>query len=224
MKRIKVISAVLALLFTAIVVHTLVEVILEAPQAFLEGWNSVKSNEENESAHGLTQEYLYLNLQAKSGHRYSSVITGSQSNEELPFDISTGRVLVKVDGAKLPTWIVIFETLVLITMLYFLVAIIAIPVLFYFLIASTTKGNILTKKNVRHCRKLGWIVLSLYAFPTLFYLLNYFKSKHIVSFSDYTVQMEYADSSILFLGLLILLVAEILHVSLTMKEEQDLTI
>lgn len=107
----------------------------------------------------------------------------------------------------------------------FLFVIIYIPILFFLIIKPILKGNILSTEVARRITRMGWILISLFAFMfLLFDLGDYIATKQMINLPGYEISLNPTDWTLLILGLVTLMLGEILKYSLKMKEEQDLTI
>ena len=170
------------------------------------------------------EKTFHVNLKEKNEAGSSLTLREDVTNEALPVQIDSGSIQKTVLKSNIPAWLIIYEVIMTIGAFYFLFAIIAVPVLFYLIIGSVTRGRVLEQKMLGRCRKLGWFVVSLYVYLFLFKLYLYLEAVSAISLADYVITFKYVDFELLFLGCLILLVAEVLNVTLKMKEEQDLTI
>lgn len=220
MKRIKVISGLLAIMFTVSIFGLITDGFDDFIEGYKEGYNERKIMEEQ----GICVRSLYLHLKNKKGQLYPSEITNTLTNQTIPLQINAAKTLIPYTSESLPSWLSIYENILIISIIFIFGLLFAIPVLSYFIIISAVKGKILEQKNIKRCRKLGWFIVFIYIFELLTQSLEYLKAINLVDFSEYTLKWDYFDFPLLFLGLTILLVAEILNVSLKMKEEQELTI
>lgn len=107
----------------------------------------------------------------------------------------------------------------------FLFIFIRIPILFFTIIRSILKGSILDKKTIKQIATIAWLLIGYYALSLLLYNIGEVCiSQQLLQLENYEIISDYSDTTVLILGMVTLLFAEILKLSLRMKEEQDLTI
>lgn len=98
------------------------------------------------------------------------------------------------------------------------------PLLFFSIIYSISKNRIITKSLILRSRALGWLIV-IFSIVDIIYVVNEtLISKSLIELNNYNIVMGHPEYIMLILGLVILILAEILKVSLKIKEEQDLTI
>lgn len=108
---------------------------------------------------------------------------------------------------------------------FFIFIFIRIPILFFNTIRSVIKGEILMIKNIKRIAAIGWFLIAYYVLDlTLYNIGEAYIAQQLVQIEGYNITFSFSDSTALILGIVTLLFAEILKLSLRMKEEQDLTI
>lgn len=101
---------------------------------------------------------------------------------------------------------------------------IVIPVNFYKLMRSMANGNIFDSKNVRFIQRLGCTLIIAYLVETCYNLIEFQVNKGLFSFQNYKIEYQFADTNVLLMGIVTLLISEIMVKALGLKEEQDLTV
>ena len=89
---------------------------------------------------------------------------------------------------------------------------------------SISKNEFYSIKNIKRIKKLSYILLAIFA---LTLLTNYFRviiTNAYLQMKDYTACISDFNYSLLFMGLVILVLSEILRYTTSIKEEQELTI
>ena len=100
----------------------------------------------------------------------------------------------------------------------------AIPVQAFRILRSITKDKMFDPSNIRKLRFIGYALL---AFFIANFGINFFHYKiaaSVVELDGYKLQMNWENTSLILLGFVVLMFAEVLKVSVQMKEEQDLTV
>ena len=101
---------------------------------------------------------------------------------------------------------------------------IRIPIHFYKLIGLIKREYIYERKSIHLLRWLGLELLIIYLGGLLLLYMYHQMSSSLFRFSDYEIVMDSMDPIWLFLGIVVLMIAEILSKGLAIREEQELTI
>ena len=96
--------------------------------------------------------------------------------------------------------------------------------MFFRVIRAASKGNLIDLKVIKRIRKIGIILILFYIADILANTIDTLKAEYLVHFENYNFFIDFSGFGTLILGIVTLLLAEILHMTLKMKEEQDLTI
>jgi hypothetical protein len=134
------------------------------------------------------------------------------------------EMIVIGPATKTPTSSKIQNVFIVILAFLMLVASIGIPIHFYKLIGLLQKGFIFERKSIHLLRWLGFQLLFIYLAGILFLYLEHQISCSLFRFSDYEIAMGKMDPIWLFLGIVVLLLAEVFSKALSLKEDQELTI
>ncbi len=145
-----------------------------------------------------------------------------------PVDIEVRQFNVQLDKQKQNEHNLSFYILFGIHMLVGalkLFIVIYIPVQTFKIVKSISKNVIFDTKNIKRIRNLGYALIILFFDMLLSQYLGSLTVKDLVAFKDYKISyIEIENTSYLLFGFASLLFAEILKISLKMKEEQDLTV
>lgn len=171
------------------------------------------------------KEVYYLNLMPKSGHlSFPDSIKNLTTNSyvhfrphyiksETTFDTNLTK---KIIGYGITQGIISFIIMILLVL---------IPILFFKFIASLMNEVIFHKKNIRILRHLGYAILTLYAGFFMYEWCSLKVNRILFEFENYKIVFSNDAQFIwVFIGIVILLFAEILSRGCKLKEEQDLTI
>ena len=113
--------------------------------------------------------------------------------------------------------------LIFLVIILFIVSI-RIPIHFYKFIGLIKRELIYERKSIQLLRWLGFELLINYLGGFLIIYMFHQIVRSLFRFSDYEIAMGSMDPIWLFLGIVVLLIAEILSKGLAIREEQELTI
>ena len=127
-------------------------------------------------------------------------------------------------GLDIPRKVINFERLQ--TFLALTVAILYMLILFKFVnvMRSLQKEVIFDAKNINKIRQIGYFLIANYCLMLVYNHLSFTINKQMFEFSEYIIVREKTNAIILFLGTLILIVAEVIKQGNQFKAEHDLTI
>lgn len=127
-------------------------------------------------------------------------------------------------GLDIPSKVINFERLQ--TFLALTVAILYMLILFKFVnvMRSLQKEVIFDAKNINKIRQIGYFLIANYCLMLVYNHLSFTINKQMFEFSEYIIVREKTNAIILFLGTLILIVAEVIKQGNQFKAEHDLTI
>jgi len=224
-KRLKIITIIIGVVFAVSFIDSSYrELIPGFKFGFSDGYKSGRNQEREVS---VTRTFF---LSLKPEGRYynfptTTVVTTTLHQLPANAEIERMRVRVSYTREQIPISIRIAENFygfffVFIT----LFAAIQIPVQTFRIVRSITKNKVFEPVNVKRLRKIGYATLLLYI---IFFLAGYFDYKiasYVVQVEGYLLQMGRGNVNLALLGLVILMFAEVLKVSVRLKEEQDLTV
>lgn len=113
--------------------------------------------------------------------------------------------------------------LIILSFLVFFIAI-YIPIQFFKLMKSLMHEVVFDKKNISHVRKIGIFLFIFYISNLVFNQVTYLENITLFDFEGYNIQRESSEFIWLFLGIVVMLFAEILSKGSKIQEEHDLTI
>jgi hypothetical protein len=94
----------------------------------------------------------------------------------------------------------------------------------YFLLSFLQRELVFNNKNIVQLRKIGVSLLLIFMLMSVYNYLSFLGNKILFEFEDYNILYDMADTVNLFLGIVILLMAEIINRGLKLKQENELTI
>jgi len=222
--RLKIVCILFGIIYFYFVGATIIDGIPSFKAGFNEG--AKKANKESNSTFGETDQTETICFQVKPASGFfsfpSSIMnlkTGNPIRTE--FQIFTA----KVDKTLLPLSIKIGYIILLFLVFPTLFAIIFIPIQIYKVIRSIVKNEIFNHQNVNRIRWIGYCLLFIFVIQIYGNFIYYAEARALVRMEDYKVIFKMGEEYYwLLFALVTFMFAEILKISHTMKEEQDLTI
>lgn len=211
-KKIRVYCLILAIIYVFVVMYTAFMEISSFKAGFKEGITDVP------------REILHVNMIPKSGgYSFPDKLTDITGKQDIRMEVRSAKVMV-LNPAKLPTAIFLGYYVVLFSAFVLLGCTVWLPFLFFKIIRAASKGNFLDIKVISRIRKIGIILIFFYFMDVMAYMIYTLKAQYLMDLENYKFFVDFSGFGTLILGVVTLLLAEILSVTLKMKEEQDLTI
>ena len=214
-KRIKIYSVILAVIYGLIIINGA----FDFAKGFMLGVDKSKA----ELKTGVSSTiYHFMVEPVESKGTFPETIINQLTGEEIHVEACEYMLsIINPPSTVATTVIPLIKGLVAII---FVVLVIYALYLFFMTIRSVTKDKIIDGAVIKKIRKIGWIIVAMFVYQAVVYIVDYCIVKDILKMENYKIIMDYSSYSTLVLGIVTLLLAEILKVSLFLKEEQDLTI
>lgn len=211
-KKIRVYCLILAIIYVFVVMYTAFMEISSFKAGFKEGITDVP------------REILHVNMIPKSGgYSFPDKFTDITGKQDIRMEVRSAKVMV-LNPSKLPTAIFLGYYVVLFSAFVLLGCTVWLPFLFFKIIRAASKGNFLDIKVISRIRKIGIILIFFYFMDVMACMIDTLKAQYLMDLENYKFFIDFSGFGTLILGIVTLLLAEILSVTLKMKEEQDLTI
>ena len=171
-----------------------------------------------------SNSYFFYVKPVKGYYTYPDTIlnlkNGKWMRSEVPlFSIRT------VNSTELPVWLLIGKIIMVGVSFLLLFLLIYIPIQVYKVIRSVIKNDIFDITNIKRIRRIGYAILAVFACVLYTAFIFTAEAKELFQLENYKIVFSISeDYYYLLIGLVTLLFAEIMKISHTMKEEQDLTI
>lgn len=167
-------------------------------------------------------DYVYQNITFEMPQEIETQLE-SKDYYALGYDYGTrakqGELPNPIIGIILPLIGMILTSL---SILFFLIY---IPVETYKTIRSIIKNDIFDQKNIKRMRRIGYSLLIIFILLLILYPLFYYMYQNILGIDLKSDMGSIRDDyTFLLMGLLVLLFAEVMKISHTIKEENDLMI
>lgn len=218
--KLKIICILLGVGYLAILGTGIVLNFKENLVSFNEGGEAARMMNENEPK----IEWLYINLQPKDYKAYTELVFNKKTGKIEKGEIRHLKLKIE-NPPKIPTWITVMYVFFMMFLIFYVIVIIWIPVLLFKFIFSFLKKGIFDEKNILRLTWMGWGLIIVFLFEFLGELIHYLQCKALVELNDYNISFSFGGFYLyLMFGLVILLFAEVLKISVKMKEEVDLTV
>lgn len=149
----------------------------------------------------------------------------SLTGEEINSEVSALKIILfEDDNVSHSGFYFFLEILKIVISFLFIGIVIYLPILFFKIIRAVTRGNIIENKVISRISRMGWLIIIFFLSETLTEIINVVCAQEVLAIDGYNIVMDFSNYSFLILGIIILLLSEILRVSHTLKEEQELTI
>ena len=137
-----------------------------------------------------------------------------------------GTMVVKMIDAKgiLPKGAFVADICSYFLAFFALFVMIMIPVQTFRVLRSVTMNKIFDPANIRKLRFIGYALLAYYAAELFFNLIHYRIAASVIHVDGYSLHVDWGNITLVLLGFVVLMFAEVLKISVQLKEEQDLTV
>ena len=223
--RLKIICILFGIVYFYFVGSTLIQ--SAAPDfiaGFKEGYKEAKVEKKlNKETDRPETVFLYVKPVSGMYSFPSSVLNLKTGN---PMRTEFSKFNVRIDKTHLPKWIEIASFLFgIITVFPLIFAILFIPIQIYKVIRSIVKNEIFELRNINRLRRIGYCLLFIFIAELFFNFINTVEAQTLIHLQDYQIVFRMTEEYYwLLFGLVTLMFAEILKISHSMKEEQELTI
>ncbi|MDR2473134.1 MAG: DUF2975 domain-containing protein [Tannerella sp.] len=216
-------------LFAVFYVYSIGEYVYDGVPSFItgfkEGYKQGQDKSNSEATDTETEDICHIYLKPKENmYSFSSSVINQFDNRPIKMEISQAITKIK-HLSPLPLWIRIMYNIGIFLSFPLLILLIYIPVIAFKTIRSIVRDDIFSNRNITRIRRIGYSLLIIFGFLLFLDWAEYQMSKTLISLSDYKVIFDAKSNYIfLFFGLITMLFAEILKISHSIKEENDLTI
>ena len=218
-KRIKLYSIILAIVYFGIIIYGVYQGASSFKAGFELGQKSAVKNAKD-------MDIFHFTVRPSTGgYTYPDSTKNLLTGNTVHIEAREYVAMVTDPTSSTPAYYKIIDIVKGILALILLATLVYLPILFFSIIKSVNKGHILTYTTIKKVSRIGWILVGIYLYNLLFYQIwETIKTGNIIKLENYDVTFDFSDYTSLILGIVTLLLAEILRMTLKMKEEQDLTI
>jgi hypothetical protein len=226
-RRLKIITVALGIVYVVIIFGYVYRLAVEFGSGFRKGFEMAQTNQETNAPPFSIASYkvFYLYLKPEKGIRtFPTLIYNEQDGKQVKAEIE--KMVVELSGLTKPqpTVTVFAEVFMILLSLFALFVMVFIPIQTFRLVRSVTKNKIFDPSNIRKLRFIGYALLAFYTADLIGGMFHYLVASHFVNVEGYVLKYYWGEVSIVIIGLVVLMFAEVLKASVNMKEEQDLTV
>jgi len=168
---------------------------------------------------------FFLTLKPIDGfHTFPTTSRNQKDRQPMKVEIERMSVELSKVSELLPRGTITTDICTTFLTFFILFVMVFIPVQTFHILRSITRDKIFDLSNIRRLRFIGYALLAYYIAGFVVNILQYRIATNVVEVDGYKLQVDWGNTSLVFLGFVVLMFAEILKVSVTMKEEQDLTV
>jgi hypothetical protein len=195
---------------------------------FMEGFQkgSYCTTEKNEtkSIQPLPFEMYFLTVKPKAGcQSYPDSLVNLKNEQKIGSRYYNMRVSLPSNTPK-PGLVTVYNFIKGCLSVLMLALYIYIPILFYQLMRALRKEIVFDKDNIRKIKRIGFSLLAIYLATIFYNMASYETNLLLFDFKEYMLKQEPVDVTLLLLGLVTLIIAEIISKASQIKEDQELTI
>jgi len=168
---------------------------------------------------------FFLSVKPENGMRTFPTVLRNQL-DRMPMKVEYETMVVELSDVrdKLPKGTLAADICSVFLSFFALFVMALIPVQTFRVLSSVSKDKIFDPSNISKLRIIGYCSLAFYVANFIVNYFHYWVAAHVVEVDGYSLRMDWGNITIVMLGFVVLMFAEVLKVSVQMKEEQDLTV
>ena len=224
-RRLKVITIALSAVYLLCIGGGIYRGVAEFAKGVQDGMEEAFETQKTGEKLSLFSAGFYLTLKPETGfHSFPTTMLNQMDSKPMKAEIE--KMVVKMSDVRgqLPEGAFAADICSYFLGFFALFVMIMIPVQTFRVLRSVTMNKIFDPANIRKLRFIGYALLAYYATELIFNLIHYRVSASVVRVDGYSLQVDPGNITLVLLGLVVLMFAEVLKVSVQMKEEQDLTV
>ena len=225
-RRLKIITIALSIVYVASIGREIYRDINDFMYGVRQGFNeAINSFETGKTPTLSATGTFFLSLKPENGLRTFPTMMLNQLDRK-PMKAEIGTMVVELTDVKdrLPKGTIAADTCSVFLSFFTLFVMALIPVQSFRVVRSITKDKIFDPANIRKLRSIGYALLAFYVATFVVNFLHFRIAAHVLHVNGYSLQMDWGNITIVLLGFVVLMFAEVLKVSVQLKEEQDLTV
>jgi hypothetical protein len=224
-RRLKIMTIAISAIYVAIIGGHIYREMADFAYGFKQGMNvAYEGIEKGKIPTPSTSGTFFLSLKPEAGLRTFPTMMRNQLDRK-PMKTEIEKMVVEGNVSDiLPRGTIIADICSIFLSFFVLFVMILIPVQTFRILRSVTKDKIFDPSNIRKMRLIGYALLTFYIANLIFSFLHYRIAASVIEVDGYSLQMDWGNTSLVLLGFVVLMFAEVLKVSVQMKEEQELTV
>lgn len=190
--------------------------------SFKDGWKSAEAQEKFDEGKTNMKQISYVKLKAKNDNQFLTAVKNNVTGQMDSIQVGSVRIATSagnIGNTLLSSVIEIFSVPL------FLGCLIGFWIVFLNIILAVNKGKAFDKKTDWKIKLMGIFSIGLYLAEWGITTANYLESSKMYKISGYDVSFNhYPSCYLLYLGIGMLIISQLLSIGRKMKEEQELTI
>jgi len=225
-RRLKIITIAISLVYVAMIGGFIHNEMADFVYGFKQGFNEGMKCDGKEGMSTLSATgTFFLTMKPENGLRsFPSMMLNQLDRKPMKAEIETVVVEMSDVKNKLPKGTLVADVCSIFLSLFALLVMALIPIQTFRIVRSITKNKIFDSANIRKLRSIGYALLVFYAATIVVSFLHYLIASHVIHVDGYVLKMDWGNTTLVVLGLVVLMFAEVLKVSVQLKEEQALTV
>ena len=217
-------SIILAVVYIIFVGHSLYDAGQEFASGVKDGYNQAKESHE----HGKTRSQIFLcggDLTPVKGFAtFPTPFLNLKTGEEVHLEITQMMAKITRIPDSLPVYIMGLDILRILLSLVLFGLFFYLPFVVYRILKSISKNAFYSIQNINKIRKVSFLLLGIYVTQMAASICLIITTNAYLQIENYKAAFKEFNYSLLFLGLVVLVLSEILRYTRVIKEEQELTI
>ena len=224
-RRLKIITIALSMVYLLCIGAEIYRGLAAFASGFKFGLEEGLNYRETGEMPSLSTAGFYLSMKPENGFRsFPTIFRNQLDNKPMKAEIEKMAVQLSDVKDKLPKGAFVAEMFSYMLALFALFVMVMIPVQTFRVVRSITMNKIFDPANIQKLRIIGYALLVYYAAELIFNLIHYRIAASVIQVDGYSLQVDRGNITFVLLGFVVLMFAEVLKVSVHLKEEQDLTV
>ncbi|MDR2683415.1 MAG: DUF2975 domain-containing protein [Dysgonamonadaceae bacterium] len=217
-------STILAIAYTLFVGHRL----YEGSQSFVSGFKAGYSHAKEAHDQRKVRSEMFVcggSLTPVDGSAtFPTSFLNLKTGEEISIEITQMIAKLSQKPDVIPAYVVALDVVKNLLTFVLFGLFIYLPFVVYRIMKSISSNTFYSVRNINKIRKVSLIVLGIFLANLLATVCLVITTNTYMQIEGYKASVKDFDYSLLFLGLVVLVLSEILRYTTSMKEEQELTI
>jgi hypothetical protein len=226
-RRLKIITITLSIVYVVIIGGYLYQDMADFIYGAKTGFNKGQAMAQTDEMHSIsTAGAFFLSVKPEKGLRAFPTVILNQLDGK-PMNAEIEKMVVEVSNVKEKRsagMIVAADVCFVLLSFFAIFMMILIPVQVFRIIRSITGNKIFDPANIKKLRLIGYALLAFYTANLVINFIHCRIAASVLCIEGYSLRLDWGNITLVLLGLVVLLFAEVLKVSVRLKEEQDLTV
>jgi hypothetical protein len=168
---------------------------------------------------------FFLSLKPENGfHTFPNTFRNQLDRKPMKAEIERMSVELSEINEQIPRGWLVANTFSKYLSFFGIILMIFIPLQTFRILRSITKYKIFDPSNIRRLRHIGFALLAFFTTGFCVNYIQYWIAANVVEVDGYKLQVDWGNTTLVLLGFVVLMFAEVLKVSVAMKEEHELTV